>query len=54
MTTQEIANRLVDLCRTGQNDVAYKELFAENAVAVEPEKWGVPDTDGMDPLLAKM
>ena len=53
MTTQEIANRLVELCRTGQNDTAYKELFADNAVGVEPAKWNVPDTVGMEALLAK-
>lgn len=53
MTTQEIANRLVDLCRTGQNEQAYKELFAENAVAVEPAKWNVPDTVGISALLEK-
>ena len=53
MTTQEIANRLVELCRTGQNDTAYKELFHENAVAVEPAKWNVPDTVGVEALLQK-
>ena len=53
MTTQEIANQLVELCRNGQNDQAYKELFAENAVAVEPAKWNVPDTKGITALLEK-
>ncbi len=53
MTTQEIANRLVELCRTGQNNQAYTELFAEDAVAVEPAKWNVPDTKGVPALLEK-
>lgn len=53
MTTQEIANRLVDLCRTGQHDQAYKELFAADAISVEPEKWNTPDTTGIEALLAK-
>jgi len=53
MTTQEIANRLVELCRNGQSDQAYKELFAKDAVAVEPAKWNVPDTKGLDALLEK-
>ncbi len=53
MTTQEIANRLVELCRKGQSEQAYKELFAENAVAVEPAKWNVPDTKGINALLEK-
>jgi len=53
MTTNEIANRLVELCRTGQNETAYQELFADNAVAVEPAKWNAPDTVGVEALLAK-
>ena len=53
MTTQEIANRLVDLCRMGQHDQAYQELFAADAVAVEPAKWNIPDTVGLDALLEK-
>ena len=53
MTTQEIANRLVELCRTGQSENAYKELFAQDAVAIEPAKWNVPDTKGLDALLEK-
>jgi len=53
MTTQEIANKLVELCRTGQSDQAYVELFSENAVAVEPAKWNVPDTVGREALLEK-
>jgi ketosteroid isomerase-like protein len=35
MTTQEIANRLVELCRRGRFDDAQKELFAEDAVSIE-------------------
>ena len=53
MTTQEIANRLVALCRTGQNAQAYKELFAENAIAVEPAYTQAPNTEGLPALIAK-
>ena len=53
MTTQEIANRLVALCREGKNEQAYKELFAKNAVAIEPEHSQAPDTKGLDALLGK-
>lgn len=53
MSTQEIADRLVALCRSGQNDQAYQELFAEDAVAVEPAFTGAPDTAGRPALLAK-
>ncbi len=41
MSTQEIANRLVELCRSWQHNKAYEELFADDAVAVEPE--GTPN-----------
>lgn len=36
MTTKEIANRLVELCRKGDFETAQKELFAEDAVSIEP------------------
>lgn len=53
MTTTEIANRLVELCRQGQNIQAYQELFAPDAVAVEPARYNIPNTEGMQALLAK-
>jgi hypothetical protein len=36
MTTQEIANRLVELCKIGQNDAAMQELYAADIVSIEP------------------
>jgi len=36
MTIQEIANRLVELCREGKFTEAQDELFAEDAVSIEP------------------
>lgn len=36
MTTQQIADRLVQLCSKGDFETAQKELFAENAVSIEP------------------
>lgn len=41
MTTDGIAKRLVELCREGQIETAQKELFAHNAVSIEPH----PTTD---------
>ncbi len=41
MTTQEVANRLVALCRTGQYQQAVQELYAPDIVSVEPE--GAPN-----------
>lgn len=36
MTTQEIANRLVTLCRKGEWETAQRELYADNVVSIEP------------------
>jgi hypothetical protein len=36
MTTQEIAERLVALCRQGKFETAQKELFADDAISIEP------------------
>lgn len=53
MTTQTIANRLVELCRQGKSATAYQELFSPNAVSIEPPKWNVPNTVGISALLEK-
>lgn len=36
MTTKEIANRLTELCRKGEWAQAQEELYADNAVSIEP------------------
>jgi len=36
MTTQEVANRLVDLCKQAKNFDAMQELYADEIVSVEP------------------
>ena len=41
MTTQEVANRLVELCREGKNEQAVKELYAPDIISIEPE--GAPN-----------
>lgn len=54
MTTQEIANRLVELCRKGEYETCYKELFSPNAKSIEPTAdFGPPVSDGMEAILAK-
>jgi len=37
MNTQQVANRLVELCRRGEFSKAQEELYARDAVSVEPE-----------------
>lgn len=55
MTTAEIANRLVEFCRKGDFEGAQKELFADDAVSIEPH--ATPDfaqeTKGLDAILEK-
>ncbi len=36
MTTQDIANRLVEICHNGDFEKAQSELFADEAVSIEP------------------
>lgn len=53
-TTQEIANRLVELCRMGDYDTAYDELFHPEVEATEPANAPNPGTTkGIDALKAK-
>lgn len=53
MTTQEVANRLVELCRTGQHEQAVKELYDPNIISIEPE--GMPNriVKGLDGIAKK-
>ena len=55
MTIQEIANRLVELCRKGEFETAQKELFAEDVISIEP--YATPEfgkeTKGLPAILDK-
>jgi ketosteroid isomerase-like protein len=55
MTTVDIANRLVEFCRKGDFESAQKELFAEDAVSIEPHSTSdfEKETKGLDAILAK-
>ena len=55
MSTQQIANRLAELCRQGQFEAAQKELFADDAVSIEPrESEGLPkETKGLKAIINK-
>jgi hypothetical protein len=56
METQKIATRLVELCRTGQFERAYDELFADDAVNIEmPEMATGPlgDAKGLEAMRRK-
>jgi len=55
MTTREIADRLVTLCREGKVEIAQGELYAEDAVNLEP--YGTPtfpqETRGLKAIIEK-
>lgn len=54
MKTNEIAHRLVELCRKGDFSKPYDELFADNARAIEPEGANSPTlVEGLDNLRKK-
>src|ERR1700754_4313410 len=40
MTTKQIADRLVELCRKGEFDAAQKELYADDAISIEAQAMG--------------
>jgi hypothetical protein len=55
MTTKEIAERLVALCREGSVETAQKELYATDAVNIEP--YATPafpkETKGLNAIVEK-
>jgi len=53
MTTQEIATRLVDLCRKGEFETGYKELYSPDCVSIEPEGAQMEVCNGLEEMAAK-
>jgi hypothetical protein len=55
MTTNQIASRLVELCRQGQFETAQKELFAKDAMSIEPNASPAFDkeTKGLNATMEK-
>jgi hypothetical protein len=53
MSTQEIANRLVELVKQGQFENAQRELFATDAISSEPASSGQPIVTGLDAIISK-
>jgi hypothetical protein len=55
MTTQDIAKRLVELCRHGEFETAQKELYAPDAISIEP--YATPEfekeTKGLPAIIEK-
>ncbi|MEM1339420.1 MAG: SnoaL-like domain-containing protein [Bacteroidota bacterium] len=53
MTTQEVADQLVDYCRTGQFDTAMKELYGEGIVSIEPKGAPMERVEGFQEVIKK-
>jgi len=53
MTTQEVANRLIELCRTGQVLQAQEELYGETIVSIEPKGAQVEKAEGLKAVSEK-
>lgn len=55
MTTREIAERLVALCREGKVEAAQRELYAEDAINIEPYGTSTfpQETRGLPAIIAK-
>ena len=55
MSTQQIASRLAELCRQGKFEAAQKELFAKDAVSIEPHDTPAApkETKGLSAIIEK-
>ena len=54
MTTQEVAQRLYELCEKGDSATAHNELYAGHATSTESNMQGQRETDsGLDAIKAK-
>jgi sulfur relay (sulfurtransferase) DsrC/TusE family protein len=53
MNTQEVANKLVQLCREGKHAEAIDELYADNVVSKEPKGSPMELTEGKDAVKNK-
>jgi ketosteroid isomerase-like protein len=53
MNTEQIARRLVDLCRKGEFGKAHDELYGEDCVSLEPEGSPWPPARGMAAIREK-
>jgi hypothetical protein len=54
MNTEQVAKRLVELCKLGKFVEAQKELYAEDAKSVEPtHAQGFQSVQGLDKILEK-
>jgi len=56
MTTQDVANRFNELAQTGRWDLIQNELYADNAISIEPAHaaaMGMGNAEGLDAIRKK-
>lgn len=54
MTTQQVADRLVALCRAGKYEQAQRELYSGDANSIEPASApGMQSVKGLDAIIEK-
>ena len=53
MTTQQVANRLIELCRKGQIQQAQEELYGETIVSIEPKGAPIEKAEGLKAVSEK-
>ncbi len=53
MTTQQVADRLVELCRKGQIFEAQEELYGDDIACTEPSHSPMPFTQGKTAVIEK-
>ena len=53
MTTQQVADRLVALCRQGEIPKAMEELYADNIASIEPENAPIHSASGKKAVFEK-
>ena len=52
MSVQEVADKLVDLCREGKHNDAINELYDDNAVNIEPQGSPAQTIEGKEAILS--
>lgn len=53
MNTQEVANRWAELCRKGDFQTCYQELYSPQCVSIEPEGAQWERAEGMEEMAKK-
>ncbi len=53
MTTKQVADRLVELCRMGKIFETQDELYADDAVSIEPDGGPIKEAKGKQAIMEK-